>query len=648
MKLKRWLILFIAMLVMGACFASAEQEELKPGASVFFGKYEQDNKPENGEEAIEWTVLDIVDQKALLVSRYALDCQPYNDPKGDVEWVSSGIRKWLNEEFLPAAFTEKEQEAIISSSVSNSADQGNPDWDMPGEGDTVDKVFLLSYAEAVKYMQTSDQRKLQGTEYARSKGARFLGFTAIGIGETDWWTRSVGRVQSDGAYFDIYGNVNTKQVSDKQGVRPAIWLDLYADRTGFPYEQFLDASAKNENSQYEEAADIFETLGTYQGSEELAKQCRYNQARGLSDSGDFDAALKIYEKLNGYLDSYELGRNCRYSMAVAAQEAGDYKSAIKLFTEVGQYKESMARLKQCFDKEGISVYYFSEEAVNAGVDTGYSKSDKISVNDNHYGWRLGRFFVSDFTRAPENTSSNPVFLKTLGDSITLWFDLEQDIEALNGNKNLIIGEDQNGYDQNFGVNKTNFGRGTLIVRHTDYQNSKGDPAIYTDYILAKGTSGANTRVVLNEEGDYEVALDYMIQDNDVTHIFNKFGEYSIRFKFSIRNGNCMVFPFDVATKAELKNTAITENGFYLDLARSRYLDIDVKRTVLVDNGNGVVEDERFNRPAKDGDQYTQEGIYTISVSNRYTGESTTKTLFVGTQELLDQYVSMGFSADRLK
>ena len=68
----------------------------------------------------------------------------------------------------------------------------------------------------------------------------------------------------------------------------------------------------------------------------------------------------------------------------------------------------------------------------------------------------------------------------------------------------------------------------------------------------------------------------------------------------------------------------------------------------MDNGSGIVEDVRFNRPAKDNDKYTKEGIYTISVKNRYTGESTTKTLFVGSQELLNQYKSMGFSEDRLK
>ena len=153
--------------------------------------------------------------------------------------------------------------------------------------------------------------------------------------------------------------------------------------------------------------------------------------------------------------------------------------------------------------------------------------------------------------------------------------------------------------------------------------------------------------MLNEEGDYEIALDYELHDNELTHITSTYANYRIVLRFSVRNGNCMVYPFDVLTGAELQNTSVTENGFYLDLARSRYLDIDVKRSVIVEGPTGMIEDERFNRPAKDGDQYTAEGIYTISVSNRYTGESTVKTIFVGSEELLQQYVENGFSRDRL-
>lgn len=351
--------------------------------------------------------------------------------------------------------------AIAPVTLADTAADGNPEWQNTDAEPAETHVFLLSYAQVMQYLPEQEQRKVSGTEYARSRGAKFLGFTTIGIGETDWWLRSPGKESYDACFLDVRGAVGTKCVT------------------------------ADENQQ-------------------------------------------------------------------------------------------------------------------------------------------------------------PVFIKTLGDSVTLWFDLEQDIDALNGNTQLSLAADANGYDQQFGIPKTNFGRGTLIVRHTDYQNAKNEPAIYTDYLLAKGTTGANTRIVLHEEGDYEVALDYEVQDSELTHITSKFGNYRIFLRFSIRNGNCMVYPFDLLTGAELQNTSVAEAGFSLDLARSRYLDINVRRAVLVETANGVIEDERFNRPAKDGDRYTQEGIYTISVSNRYTGESTTKTIFVGSQELLETYVRNGFSLERLK
>ena len=109
----------------------------------------------------------------------------------------------------------------------------------------------------------------------------------------------------------------------------------------------------------------------------------------------------------------------------------------------------------------------------------------------------------------------------------------------------------------------------------------------------------------------------------------------------------MVFPFDTQTGEELTNTAITENGFYLDLAKSRYLDINIRKEMLAEGADGLVEDVRFNRPAKDGDCYTDEGIYTITVSNRYTNQQTIKKIYVGTNKILKAYMVTGLSIEEI-
>jgi len=195
------------------------------------------------------------------------------------------------------------------------------------------------------------------------------------------------------------------------------------------------------------------------------------------------------------------------------------------------------------------------------------------------------------------------------------------------------------------VSQSNFGKGTLIVKHTDYQNFEHEPTIYTNFLSAKAKKNADTKIIFLEEGDYEIALDYEIKDALVqvfgASMFPSYENYRVYLKFSVRNGNCMVFPFDVTTGAELTNSSFTENGFYLDLAKSKYLNINIKKEVLTEGVDGLTEDVRFNRPAKDGEQFTEEGIYTITVSNTYTNEQTVKKLYVGKTDVLKAHVATG-------
>lgn len=300
---------------------------------------------------------------------------------------------------------------------------------------------------------------------------------------------------------------------------------------------------------------------------------------------------------------------------------------------------------------GTQKMYLGYPAINTGLDNGYSHEREIGRDDPHFGWNLGKFYVSGFTSAISEDKENFIFLKTLGDNVELHFELVQDIEMLGGDTFVSIHSDDGGYDKYFGISPTYFGRGTLIVRHTDYQNNVGTAQIYTDFLAGKMSGDADTVISLNEEGDYEVALDYEIKcDSYVlgTKITKtSYSDYRVFFRFSVRNGNCIVFPFDAVTGEELKNTAATPNGFYLDLAQSRYLDILVKRSVLNEQDSGVTEDIRFNRPASDGEMYTQEGLYTIAVRNRYTLEQTVKTIYVGTDERYIDYVSKGYSVQQI-
>lgn len=361
-----------------------------------------------------------------------------------------------------------------------------------------------------------------------------------------------------------------------------------------------------------------------------------------SDKNSFDGAIYTsneIQQVNG----------CYYRIFVVYELTRKVEDKKILFASVDNYEE-----KRCAEVYEVYLVNSAElqansvsptatpkkelgSKINTGKDNGFSGNEAITNKDPHYGWNLGTFFVNGYTRETKDTDGRPIFLKNVGDRVTLWFNLAQDINSLNGKDNLAINEDTNGSDQFFEISKTNFKHGALIIRYTDFEGKAHEPVIYTDYLAASTKTKADTKVELFEEGDYEVALDYEIVD---TKGVNSITNYRISFTFSIRNGNCMVYPFDTVSGAELADNAITENGFKLDMAKSRYLTIDVEKKAIKSTADGFSEDVRFNRPAKDGESYSDEGVYTFTVKNLYTGGNpTTKTVYVGKSPIIKALAS---------
>lgn len=277
-------------------------------------------------------------------------------------------------------------------------------------------------------------------------------------------------------------------------------------------------------------------------------------------------------------------------------------------------------------------------AVNTGEGYCISKGASIlEADDPQFDWALGYFTINGYTDSVEDDEGNDVFLKNVGDQVTLWFTLEKDINDLKGDGHLTISEDDDAQDLDF-QKKGNFKRGALIISHLDSENVSKEPIIYTDYLAANARTGANTRVTLFEEGDYEVALDYEIKNEPhkigSVAIAPKYTNYKVYFKFSIRNGNCMAYPFDIESGSELRDGDICEEGFTIMLAGSKYNEVAIKYDVVVGEEGQKKFDTRKNMVAKDGATYTDEGVYTFSVNNPYTNVTTTKTVYVGTDPYL--------------
>ena len=361
-----------------------------------------------------------------------------------------------------------------------------------------------------------------------------------------------------------------------------------------------------------------------------------------------DAIQAFFETTN-----VQLTNGCYYRIIVA----------YKLQHEIDPSKILFVTKKNTEEKERIEVYQFyaydpsvnKTETLNTKtayefgdvyrVDSqdGFDNPERRKSDDPHIDWDVGKFYVSGYTDYVMD-GDIPVFLKVPGDRAALWFNLEQEIDKCNGRTDVKINYIDSGSDIYFGTPTIdNFGRGALIVRKSVKNNQK-ERQIYTNYLEASATVGANTRVDLFEEGDYEVALDYQLH-YDKPFVFGttttKTLTYRIFFEFKVRNGDISLFLRDVDTNQFINNANVAEHGFYIDVANSQYLTMTIKREVLSDSMNGLVEDTKFSAVATEGREYRDEGIYTVTVHNNATNDDVVKRVYVGNRDILLAHMKTG-------
>ena len=165
-----------------------------------------------------WIVLNVKDEKALLLSEKVLDCKRLNEKGVDVTWETCTLRQWLNSSFLDETFTDEEKNMIAEVELRNE----------PGNN-TKDKIFLLSEDEAKEYLGSeagaipttyAEWRKVKVNSKYENRCRYWLRTGAFSSVASDYFT-----------YVGYGGNVEDfglKVQSDKIGVRPALWVNMAA------------------------------------------------------------------------------------------------------------------------------------------------------------------------------------------------------------------------------------------------------------------------------------------------------------------------------------------------------------------------------------------------------------------------------------
>lgn len=229
------------LLLLSGVFFRYAKAETRIGESVVFGHYPQTIQGDD-ETPVEWIVLTVQENRALLLSRYVLDKQMYNAEFEAVSWEECDLRSWLNQVFLNAAFTEKEQNAILLTRCENpvfswsdvvKADTGKVterEYYSIFSPPTEDRIFLLSCDEVERYLPTNIDRKARATFYVDPVMPDEAEWEENPWAGTCWWLRSSGSYPVTAGLVGHGGERRTVLVNygryEMPGVRPAVWVDL--------------------------------------------------------------------------------------------------------------------------------------------------------------------------------------------------------------------------------------------------------------------------------------------------------------------------------------------------------------------------------------------------------------------------------------
>ena len=164
--------------------------ELKIGDIIKFGEYH-------------WLVLDVQEDKALIITEDVVEEREYHDENVDITWENCTLRKYLNGEFLGKFDVER----VVPTNNKNRHNL----WHINiGGEDTVDSVFLLSFDDAITYFNENIDRQ-----------AKFNGEHCC------WWLRTQKNYESKAIFITWGGSTAGGECVDVPvGVRPALWLKL--------------------------------------------------------------------------------------------------------------------------------------------------------------------------------------------------------------------------------------------------------------------------------------------------------------------------------------------------------------------------------------------------------------------------------------
>ncbi|MBE5779255.1 MAG: hypothetical protein E7331_07980 [Clostridiales bacterium] len=197
---KKWLAALLAsVLLFSAAGATAE---IRQGDVISFGRYMQ----EMPDQDIQWRVLYVHGDTAVLLSDRILECMPFDQE--DNRWVGSDLCIWLNGWFLNSSFGYEERWRILP-------DESGLYVRIPTRGDMTNPAYGFSANPDAK----DDRRIAAGSPTAINNG-----LWTSKLGNSTYYLRSTPN-STNLDQVRVTGSIGIARIDrDNVGVRPMITI----------------------------------------------------------------------------------------------------------------------------------------------------------------------------------------------------------------------------------------------------------------------------------------------------------------------------------------------------------------------------------------------------------------------------------------
>ncbi len=201
---------------------------MRVGEKISFGNYT-------------WQVLDIQNDRALMITEYIIEQRPYHNAYVGTTWADCSLRSYLNGEFYDRFCTD--EKSRICPVINKNSD--NQWYGTNGGEDTRDNIFLLSMEEVACLYFGDSSRTLfnpgrnQRYWFERKDENNQRRVARLETNKEQvwwWWVRTPGRFNVKAVYIHGDGNIGIQgnnilkgNIADGKctgGVRPALWFKL--------------------------------------------------------------------------------------------------------------------------------------------------------------------------------------------------------------------------------------------------------------------------------------------------------------------------------------------------------------------------------------------------------------------------------------